>query len=274
MPIWSYSETQPPDIVKSYGYREVESCFYCNEPLAHLAGPNYSGSYLGADLRGLPERRPKRLQVCPLCGWWVVTAREGYAYGSYEGALQIYRACGALLNLDLKDLSVPIEQLRAYLLARYEDRFHVHPKKYEDIVAGVFSDFGYQVRVTAYSGDDGIDAFVFDGEAGNTVGVQVKRYAGKIDAEQIRSFAGALLLHGLTKGVFVTTSSFQPGAVASAERFEGRNVRIQLVDAEQFYEKLRLAQRAPFSSAEDTSAPFHRFWAGGEDPTLIYSHAW
>lgn len=86
--------------------------------------------------------------------------------------------------------------------------FEAHPKLFEDVVCSVFRDFGWNARVTACSGDDGIDV-VLDGESDSTVGVQVKRYKKekKIEAEQIRSLAGALLVNGHTKGIFVTTSS-------------------------------------------------------------------
>ena len=38
------------------------------------------------------------LEICPICGWWVVTDRAGYSYG-YEGFTQIGRAAGILREL-------------------------------------------------------------------------------------------------------------------------------------------------------------------------------
>ncbi len=129
----------------------------------------------------------------------------------YSGAI------GCLKELDLTDVSVPLDDVRQYLLAKKDSVYEAHPKLFEDVVCSVFKDFGWDARVTAYSGDDGIDV-VLDGHADNTVGVQVKRYKkqNKIEAEQIRSLAGALVVNGHTRGVFVTTSSFRKGAWQTA----------------------------------------------------------
>jgi hypothetical protein len=55
---------------------------------------------------------------------------------------------------------------------------------------------------------------------------------------------GALVENGLTKGLFVSTSDFQPGAVKSARTFTQLHGRpIELIDAEKFYDALKIAQR-------------------------------
>jgi hypothetical protein len=94
---------------------------------------------------------------------------------------------------------------------------------------------------------------VLDGPANRTIGVQVKRYRRerKIEAEQIRSFAGALVLGGHTKGVFVTTSSFRKGARKTAERFAERGYPVELMDAQRFFEALCIAQTNVFELSED-----------------------
>jgi restriction system protein len=74
-------------------------------------------------------------------------------------------------------------------------------------------DHGYDAVATSYSGDYGIDA-VLKRSDGLEIGVQVKRYRSSIVVEQIRSFFGALVLGGYTRGIFVTTSKFQRGAPA------------------------------------------------------------
>jgi restriction system protein len=83
----------------------------------------------------------------------------------------------------------------------------MHPRRFEELVGAIFSDSGHRVRVTSYSCDNGIDSAVLEGPGDTLIGVQVKRYRNTIIAEQIRSFAGALVLGGITKGVLVTTSS-------------------------------------------------------------------
>ena len=156
---------------------------------------------------------------------------------------------GMLLELDLSDLSLPISEVRDYLAARYDSRFRVHPQRFEEFVASVFGDLGYDSRATSYSGDGGIDV-VLNGSSGDTVGVQVKRYKGAICVEQIRAFTGALVLKGITKGIFVTTSRFQSGVAGTADVSAARGYPIELQDAERFYESLQLAQVESYRRSE------------------------
>jgi hypothetical protein len=44
------------------------------------------------------------------------------------------RASATLRMLDLSDIAVPIAEVSRYLVAKYEDRFRLHPKLYEDLV--------------------------------------------------------------------------------------------------------------------------------------------
>ena len=137
--------------------------------------------------------------------------------------------------------------MRQYFLAKNDSIYQTHPRLFEDVISSVFKGFGWKTRVTAYSGDDGIDV-ILDGKCECTVGVQVKRYKKerKIEAEQIRSLAGALILGGHTEGIFVTTSSFRRGAIKTAEEFTAIGHPITLMDAKKFLEALGIAQYKSF----------------------------
>jgi restriction system protein len=152
-----------------------------------------------------------------------------------------------LQKLESLDSTVPLEEIRQYLMAKYDARFDVHPRRFEEVVGSVFKDHGFSVTVTAYSGDNGIDAFLE--RDGLRTGVQVKRYKGSISVDQIRELTGALVLAGVTKGIFVTTSEFQSGAESVATLSGIRGYPIELMDADKFYDALRIAQ---IESAEVT----------------------
>lgn len=158
-------------------------------------------------------------------------------------------AAASLRELDLTDLSTPIEEIRSYLVAKYDKRFDINPQAFEETVASVFRDLGYSAETTAYSNDDGIDVILTRGR--ETIGVQVKRYTNAIKVEQIRSLAGALVFGGITRGIFVTTSTFQRGATPTTQQFSYRGYKIELVNATRFYDTLKLAQRAMYGSFED-----------------------
>ncbi len=180
------------------------------------------------------------LGICPACGWWK------YGVGTNVGGMpptSFEIKFASLRTLDLTDKSIPIGDIRAYLTARYESRFEVHPRVFEEVVASVFRDHGFKARATAYSGDGGIDV-VLDGPNGSTIGVQVKRYKNRIAVDQIRELTGALVIEGHTRGIFVTTSEFQAGASATARRSAERGYPIELQDASAFLEALEIAQVA------------------------------
>lgn len=160
-----------------------------------------------------------------------------------------YGAAASLKELDLTDISTPIDEVRDYLTARFESRKTMSPRLFEETVGSVFRDLGWEAQVTAYSGDGGIDVFLEKDE--ETVGVQVKRVRRGIEVGQIISLAGALLLKGLTKGIFVTTSSFQRGVPETVRILERKGYKIELVDAQKLFDALSLAQRKRYQSRRD-----------------------
>ncbi len=237
--IWVYDQSsREPEFVWSR-----EKCPFCGESLNCLHSASESGSAGGKGRKWFE----KRLFVCTTCGWWTAhgwkTVEDFVHRQDYD---ETYGKAACLRDLDLSDLSTPIADVRAYLTARFERRFTLHPRLFEQTVASVFADHGYAAVVTAYRGDGGIDVILERGK--ETVGVQVKRYARQIEVEQIRSLAGALLLRGMTAGMYVTTSGFRRGASATVNEFATRGYRIELIDADRFYAALRLVQRNAYES--------------------------
>jgi hypothetical protein len=108
---------------------------------------------------------------------------------------------------------------------------------------------GYDVVVTGYSDDGGIDIILTT--SGQEIGVQVKRYRSTIKVDKIRELAGALVLRGMTKGIFVTTSDFQRGGTGVVKQLASRGFAVQLLNADAFYEALRLSQRSIYANVED-----------------------
>lgn len=214
------------------------SCIYCQTPLSRLAAKKFE-----AGDRSLLVQ----FSLCLCCGWWTV-------YRVHQGGLPRSReaesysgSIGCLKELDLKDVSIPLSEVRKYIAAKKEKVYEVDPDVFEDVVASVFKDFGYRVRVTGQrvpgeGGDDGIDV-ILDSSDG-TVGVQVRRFKKslRIESDAIRSLAGALMLGGHTSGVFVTTSKFRRGAVKTAERFTQLGSPVELIGAGRFFDVLGIAQ--------------------------------
>lgn len=237
MSIWTYNEISRE--AEHFDWQN-KACAFCKgdlDALKDVEGTEMSNSI-------------EQVSVCNQCGWWM--AQKSFtSTHSVHRIMTIIRhgAAASLQELDLTDISLPVDEVRDYLTARFEKRMSINPRLFEETVGSIFRDLGWGVKVTAYSGDDGIDAFLE--KDGQTIGVQVKRYRSKIQVEQIRSLAGALVLNGLTKGIFVTTSSFQRGAAATAERLATNGYAIELIDSHKLFDALKIAQRERYSSGRD-----------------------
>lgn len=230
-------------------------CKYCRTSLRTLRFRHYKALRCINDVQ---PRWQRQVQVCDQCGWWVLKETISREYME-DSEIHYGKVVGTLKELDIHDLDAPIEELQRYLMANYEKRLMLHPRRYEEVVASVFRNIGYRVRLTSYSADGGIDIHVLDGIGDSVSGIQVKRSKNKIGASQIREFGGALLLNGLTRGVYVTTSEYTGGAVNTAEGLRRRGRAIELVDSIQFYDKMRIAAGLPYRYADQFQAPFARW---------------
>jgi restriction system protein len=245
---WVYHDVVDGDITKvvpglpglgSYG---LHNCIYCGTKLTQL--PSVLAPF---------SERPASLDVlyCAVCGWWHLDkVVEGTEHERH------YSAYGQLKVLDVNDISAPVQEVRNYLTAKYDARFLVNPIVLEKTVASVFGTLGYVARVTNPSGDWGIDIYL-DGPNDSLIGVQVKRWKSAINVEQLTALTGALVINRCTKGVFVTTSRFRPGAVEAARRSSGQGFPIELVDAKRFYEMLQIAQAKIVVRVDDPHMPWY-----------------
>lgn len=257
MPAFSHCETTPirTEHVGGIWGRHREACPYCGTQLR-------SGHFdLAIEIPDSGVHSDNgELYICRACGWWIERRDVEGCFGpshpdtGLNGAQREfsdwhrrgYGITGALKNLDLTDLGTPVNEIRSYLMARWNSRFEVHPRKFEEVVQSVMRSLGYEARVTAYSGDGGIDV-VLDGPNDTIVGIQVKRWSRSISVEQIRSFVGALCLNGYRKGVFITTSRYQRGAFKLVNVAKDRSIFVELLDSTRFLEVMRVAQIADFN---------------------------
>lgn len=112
------------------------------------------------------------------------------------------------------------------------------PKFFEDVIIRLLLAMGYGYgsgsgEVIGMSGDDGVDGVInLDRLGVDQVYIQAKRYGPQntIGSGAIRDFYGALGMKDVTKGIFVTTSTFYAAAKQTAEKL---GARIVLVDGVQ-----------------------------------------
>lgn len=106
-----------------------------------------------------------------------------------------------------------------------EKLFQMTPLQFEKTVLDLIRALGYggvedKIEHTGGSGDFGIDGVVYLDRLGlDKIYLQAKRYKedSKINSRQIQEFFGALKGRGAAKGIFLTTSSYQPSAIEYAK---------------------------------------------------------
>ena len=87
-------------------------------------------------------------------------------------------------------------------------------------------------ETTSPTNDGGIDGIISQDRLGlDKIAIQAKRYSENVIGRPIlQNFAGALLGMGLTKGVFITTSTFTKSAIEYATN--QANLTIILIDGD------------------------------------------
>jgi restriction system protein len=130
-----------------------------------------------------------------------------------------------------------VGELRAQLLQQI---MGATPAFFERLIIDLLLAMGYggsraeAGRQLGKSHDGGIDGVINEDALGlGMIYLQAKKYASDntVTEDAVRGFSGALLRHGSSKGVFVTTSRFS----SSAKNFalEVRQQRLVLIDGEQ-----------------------------------------
>jgi restriction system protein len=96
------------------------------------------------------------------------------------------------------------------------------PYFFEKVVGKLLSNMGYgDCTITPGSGDKGVDGIVSQDKLGlERIFFQAKRYGegNYVTAHDVRDFVGTLDLHGVNKGIFITTSRFPKDTEANLQK--------------------------------------------------------
>jgi restriction system protein len=151
---------------------------------------------------------------------------------------QAFAVIAADTRTPVELIDASVATLHADVRQRLLDTILVQdPSFFERLVLDVLGAMGYgdvrdgSILHTGKSGDEGIDGRINQDALGlDQVLVQAKRFASEqvVSRKEIQAFIGSLTGQGVTKGVFITTSTF----AASAEQFvqRGSPIKVVLID--------------------------------------------
>jgi restriction endonuclease Mrr len=144
------------------------------------------------------------------------------------------------------DLSEINDELVAYLAKHPEKMHSLHPRKFEELVAELFRDKGYDVELTRFSKDGGFDIRAIrktDTGTGLTL-IECKRFAADrpIGVTLIRGLYGVVEQKRASGGLFVTTSYFSRDAKSYRDDIR---YRMDLADFERLKTMLKDYKQGP-----------------------------
>lgn len=136
---------------------------------------------------------------------------------------------------------VSIDEDLVKFLARHPQYMkELNPRKFEELIAEMFANMGYEVELTPQSRDGGVDIYAIkkDGIGGGLVLIECKRYTPpkKVGVGIVRGLYGVVEAKKATRGLIATTSFFTRDAQAEQQKLK---YRLALADYNDLVDHLR-----------------------------------
>lgn len=148
---------------------------------------------------------------------------EGAEEELYQSDETVERGESQILRLDLQEIN---DELIRRLAERPELMRELNSRKFEELIAELLQDKGYEVTLTPPSKDGGCDIFAIkrDDIGSALTLVECKRYAesNKVGVEIVRGLYGVVSAEQATRGLIATTSYFTSGATAFRDKVQYR----------------------------------------------------
>ena len=136
----------------------------------------------------------------------------------YESTL--FRPESSVIITDMDDA------VKKYFKKYPEKLYEINSRKFEELIASIFKDFGFDVELTKATRDGGRDiiASIKNSVYSLLAYIECKRYApdNKVDVGIIRNVAGVHYLRKPSKSIIVTTSFFTKDAQEEAKLIENQ----------------------------------------------------
>ena len=118
-------------------------------------------------------------------------------------------------NLEVLQLEKELASDSSRSTMAVEDYDLMSGQEFEQAIAKIFKNMGYQVTMTPTTGDQGIDIIAV--RNGIRIGIQAKCYTGKVGNSAVQEVVAGKQYYNLNRCVVVTNSTFTSAAVALAK---------------------------------------------------------
>jgi HJR/Mrr/RecB family endonuclease len=117
------------------------------------------------------------------------------------------------------------DELKRYLALHPEKIYNLNPRRFEELIADILHDFGFDVRLTQATRDGGIDiyAYVKTTVCSFLVFVECKQWAPNkhVGIDIVQRVFGVQQIGKANKSMIITTSFFTQPAKIEAKRYNG-----------------------------------------------------
>ena len=118
------------------------------------------------------------------------------------------------------------DEIKKYLSKHPEKLYDLTPRKFEELVASILEDLGFDVTLTKQTRDGGTDiiASIRNALTSFLILVECKKYSpeNKVDVGIIREVVGVQTFKNPSKSIIVTTSTFTKDAIKEASRLKDK----------------------------------------------------
>ena len=129
-----------------------------------------------------------------------------------------------ILDLPKIEIMSIDDHIKAYFKKHPEKLYQLSPRKFEELVASIMRDLGFEVELTQATRDGGRDiiAYIRNGLTNFLAHVECKRYSpeNKVSVDIIRSVVGVHNMRNANKSIIVTTGFYTKDAREEAKLAE------------------------------------------------------
>lgn len=137
---------------------------------------------------------------------------------------KLYEEDSNILDIPKIEVMSIDEHIKAYFKKHPEQLYQLSPRKFEELVASLMKDLGFEVELTQQTRDGGRDiiAYIRNGLTNFLAHVECKRYSpdNKVSVEIIRSVVGVHHMLKANKSIIVTTGFYTKDAIKEAKLVE------------------------------------------------------